>query len=131
MRCDRTSRRNYVTFRLNGAVSRPVRRDADCHGRRVAATGRLRSPDSDESRYPPYSPYPPQRPFQYPAQMMTRDQELWGMAAMILRQHGDRAPVVVAERIDQLASEGKGEGVALWKGIARQLERLMAEDSSQ
>ncbi len=29
------------------------------------------------------------------------------MASMVLRQHGDRAPVVVAERIGQLASEGK------------------------
>jgi hypothetical protein len=46
--------------------------------------------------------------------MITRDQELWGMASMLLRLHGDRAPVVVAERIGQLASEGNGEGVALW-----------------
>ena len=50
---------------------------------------------------------------------------------MVLRQHGDRAPVVVAERIGQLVSEGKAEGVALWKEVARRLGRLMAEGSTQ
>ncbi|MFC3429943.1 DUF6961 family protein [Sphingobium fuliginis] len=64
--------------------------------------------------------------------MMTRDQELWGMASMVLRQHGECAPVVVAERIGQLASEGKGEGVALWKEVAIRLDRLMrSEGASQ
>ena len=48
------------------------------------------------------------------------------MAAMILRQHGDRAPVVVAERIGQLAIEGKGEGVALWKEVAIRLDRILS-----
>jgi hypothetical protein len=57
---------------------------------------------------------------------MTRDQELWGMASMLIRQHGDRAPVVVAERIVWLASKGEGEGVALWQAAARRLEQLMA-----
>ncbi len=47
------------------------------------------------------------------------------MASVLLRQHGDRAPVVVAERIGQLASEEKAEGVAMWKEVARRLEQLM------
>ncbi|MCB4858392.1 hypothetical protein K7W03_02155 [Sphingobium sp. PNB] len=53
------------------------------------------------------------------------------MASMVLRQHGDRAPVVVAEKIGQLAREGKAEGVALWKEVARRLEQLMGQDSTQ
>lgn len=53
------------------------------------------------------------------------------MASMVLRQHGDRAPVVVAERIGQLASEGKAEGVALWKEVARRLEQLTGQDFPQ
>lgn len=56
---------------------------------------------------------------------MTRDQELWGMASMLLRQHGERAPVVVAERIGQLASEGQTGGVALWKEVAWRLGQLL------
>ncbi|WP_337770753.1 DUF6961 family protein [Sphingobium yanoikuyae] len=63
--------------------------------------------------------------------MMTRDQELWGVASMLLRQHGERAPVVVAERIGQLASEGDGRGVALWKEVAWRLERLRAPDGER
>ena len=47
------------------------------------------------------------------------------MASVLLRQHGDRAPVVVAERIGQLASEEKAEGVAMGKEVARRLEQLM------
>ncbi|WP_405053731.1 DUF6961 family protein [Sphingobium sp. SJ10-10] len=62
---------------------------------------------------------------------MTRDQELWGMASMVLRQHGDRAPVVVAERIEQLASEGKAEGVALWKEVARRVDQTIRANISQ
>lgn len=49
-----------------------------------------------------------------------------GVASMLLRQHGDRAPPVVAERIGRLANEGKGEGVALWQEVARRLDRMMA-----
>lgn len=51
------------------------------------------------------------------------------MASMLLRQHGNRAPVVVAERIGRLASEGKGEGVALWREVAGRMDRLMSEGS--
>ena len=53
------------------------------------------------------------------------------MASMILRQHGDRAPVVVAERIGQLASEGKAEGVALWKDVARRVDQMMRAKFSE
>jgi hypothetical protein len=63
--------------------------------------------------------------------MITRDQELWGMASMLLRLHGDRAPVVVAERIGQLASEGNGEGVALWKDVARRVDQMIRAKNSQ
>lgn len=46
------------------------------------------------------------------------------MASMLLRQHGDRAPAVVTERIGQLAAEGQAEGVALWKEVAWRLDQL-------
>ena len=53
------------------------------------------------------------------------------MASMMLRRHGERAPVVVAERLGQLASEGKEEGVALWKEVARRVDQLMRAKFSQ
>ena len=79
-----------------------------------------------EASYCPYRPYCPEGAFPYPARMMNRDHELWGMASMLLRQHGNRAPVVVAERIGQLASEGKAEGVALWREVAIRLDRMLS-----
>lgn len=53
------------------------------------------------------------------------------MASVLLRQHGDRAPVVVAERIGQLTSEGKGEGVALWKEVARRVDQMVRAKISE
>jgi hypothetical protein len=58
---------------------------------------------------------------------MTRDEELWGMALMLLRQHGDRAAVQVAERIGELAVTGEMDGVELWREIAHRLIALISK----
>lgn len=52
------------------------------------------------------------------------DRELWACANEVLRQHGDRAPVHVAERIGTLALAGDAAGVEAWKCIAQRLEQL-------
>jgi len=56
---------------------------------------------------------------------MTRDQELWGMALAVLRDHGEQAPHEVAERIGALALEGQPGGVAMWREVARRVDQLM------
>ncbi|WBQ19279.1 DUF6961 family protein [Sphingobium yanoikuyae] len=53
------------------------------------------------------------------------DLELCGMVSMLLRPHGERAPVVAAERKGRLASEGKFEGVELWCQMAFRLDRII------
>lgn len=58
---------------------------------------------------------------------MTRDQELWGVASMMLNRHGQDAPVKVAERLGALAMAGEAEGVAMWQDVARRLQALMAD----
>ena len=58
---------------------------------------------------------------------MTRDQELWGMASMMMRQHGELAPLKVAERIGELAVVGEKGGVTLWREVAQRLDALMAQ----
>lgn len=58
---------------------------------------------------------------------MTRDQELWGVASMMLNRHGQDAPVKVAERLGALAMAGETEGVAMWQDVARRLQALMAD----
>lgn len=59
---------------------------------------------------------------------MTRDQELWGMALALVKQHGDQAPVKVAERIGQLAVQGEPQGVALWQEVAKRLNSLLLSE---
>jgi len=49
----------------------------------------------------------------------------WGVTAMLLKRHGDHAPVIVATRIGELATAGDVDGVAMWKGIAACLQQLV------
>lgn len=56
---------------------------------------------------------------------MTPDQERWAEASTVLRQHGERARVFVAERIGFLALRGDAAGVARWKEIAAKLQQLI------
>lgn len=56
---------------------------------------------------------------------MTHDQLLWGAVSMLMKQHGEHAPLKVAERIGVLAVKGNMAGVALWKDIARRMDMMM------
>ncbi len=52
------------------------------------------------------------------------DWELWACAAEVIRQHGDKAPIHVAERIGSLAIAGDVAGVQAWKVIAKRVDEL-------
>ena len=56
---------------------------------------------------------------------MTPDEERWAEAMAVQRQHGERAPLHVAERIGALALAGDEEGVQRWREIAIQLDRFL------
>ena len=49
---------------------------------------------------------------------LTPEQHILACALEVERQHGERAPVLVAERIGALALEGDVAGVTMWKAIA-------------
>lgn len=55
---------------------------------------------------------------------MTPEKELWACALLVEREHGENAPVWIAERIGALALEGDAAGVARWKAIAEKLSLL-------
>lgn len=57
---------------------------------------------------------------------MTPDHERWAEALAIERQHGDQAPVFVAERIGALALAGDEAGVERFRQIAARLDQLRA-----
>jgi len=53
------------------------------------------------------------------------DKELWACAMEVQRQHGEQAPVFIAERIGALAlAAGDEAGIATWKAIAARYDQL-------
>lgn len=59
---------------------------------------------------------------------MTRDQELWGMALALVKQHGDQAPLKAAERIGELVVQGEPDGIALWREVAKRMDSLLSSE---
>jgi hypothetical protein len=55
---------------------------------------------------------------------MLSEWELWAVANETLRQHGEQAPVFVAERIGALVLAGDAAGVATWKAVAAHIISL-------
>ncbi|WP_010339571.1 DUF6961 family protein [Sphingobium yanoikuyae] len=60
---------------------------------------------------------------------MTEDQVLLGAAMMLLKRHGNLAPLKVAERMGELAAEGDEMGVAAWTAIARHMDAILRAGS--
>ncbi len=56
--------------------------------------------------------------------MTLTDWELWACANEVIREHGDAAPVFVAERLGSLALAGDADGVRTWQAIARRIGQL-------
>lgn len=61
---------------------------------------------------------------------MASDRELWACTNEVVRQHGDRAPLFVAERIGALALAGDEAGVATWKAIAAKMDAMLHRPES-
>ena len=60
---------------------------------------------------------------------MTRDQEIWGIALWVEKNHGESGPKFIAEQIGRLATGGDDEGIALWHEVARRYEQLIVTAS--
>lgn len=58
------------------------------------------------------------------------DWELWAYAETVMRQHGERALIHVAERLGEFGLARDAEGVATWKAIAQRIHSL-SEDAPQ
>ena len=50
---------------------------------------------------------------------------------MLLRRHGDLAPVRVAERIGEMAIAGDQEGLLFWKRVALKMDRILRPGAVQ
>ncbi len=53
------------------------------------------------------------------------DLDILRAAQRLVKRHGADAPVVAAQRADQLLNAGDLEGVAVWRSITRAVEELL------
>jgi len=56
--------------------------------------------------------------------MMISDPDIWRAAQLIVKRHGADAPIVAAQRADELFNEGDLDGAAIWKRILHAVEEL-------
>lgn len=50
--------------------------------------------------------------------------ELWACASTVLKAHGDKAALHVAEQIGALVIKGDEDGIRTWQEIAKRIEQL-------
>lgn len=62
---------------------------------------------------------------------MIADADVWRAANLLIKQHGDDAPIHAAMRADELLAEGDLEGVAIWKAIIRAIDELLTKERPQ
>ena len=55
---------------------------------------------------------------------MTPDIDIWRAATLIIRQYGENAEIVAAQRADELWEHGDHEGRAVWLRIKRAIVEL-------
>ncbi len=55
---------------------------------------------------------------------MITDLDIYRTAAVLVKQHGDDAPIHAAMRADALLEAGDLEGVAVWKRVLRAVEEM-------
>lgn len=56
--------------------------------------------------------------------VLTRDQELWGVALWVEKNHGERGPIYIASQIERLALEDDEAGVTMWRTVAERFDQL-------
>lgn len=56
--------------------------------------------------------------------MMTRDQELWGVALWVEKTFGANGWLHIAQQQDRLLGEGDLDGVAMWRAVGERFDQL-------
>ena len=59
---------------------------------------------------------------------MTSDLDIYRAANVLVREHGDEAPIHAAMRHDELLEAGDMDGCAVWKRIIRAVKELLAKN---
>ncbi len=59
---------------------------------------------------------------------MTSDIDIYRSAHLLIKRHGDAAPIEAAMRADELAADGDMESRAVWLRIVKAIEELLSEE---
>lgn len=57
---------------------------------------------------------------------LSREQEIWSIALMVEKEHGDSGPRFIAEQIGRLALNGDTHGIAMWKQVAHRYDAILS-----
>ena len=57
---------------------------------------------------------------------MISEKEIYALALLVERKHGEDGTRYIAERVGKFASEGQQGGVDLWKAVASRFDELTA-----
>lgn len=58
---------------------------------------------------------------------MTSQLDIWRVANLLLKRHGEDAPWVAVKRADELKAEGDPLGFETWRRIAKAVDELRRE----
>jgi hypothetical protein len=53
------------------------------------------------------------------------DPDLWRAAQLLIKRHGEDAPLAAAQRADELFTESDHDGAAMWRRILHAVEELL------
>ena len=59
---------------------------------------------------------------------MIDDVEIFRAANLLIKQHGDDAPIRAAQRADKMLEDGDLDGQVVWKRILAAVEELSAKE---
>ena len=59
---------------------------------------------------------------------MTTDLDIYRTANLLIKQHGEEAPVHTAMRIDTMLEEGDIDGYGVWRRILEAVEELLSKE---
>lgn len=59
---------------------------------------------------------------------MTSDLDIYRTASVLIREHGDEASLVAAQRADSFLEAGDIGGLAIWKRVLRAIREIQREE---
>ena len=61
--------------------------------------------------------------------MTIKEIDIWRMAKLLIDQHGSRAPIVAAQRLDALLATRDLDGRIAWRRIANAVDALLRREA--